>query len=45
MSNPFFKNQGPIKILEIQREGKRPKKINEFLLGSKIKKGSSLKDA
>jgi len=34
-----------IKILEIQREGKRPQKINEFLLGSKIKKGSSLKDA
>ena len=34
-----------IKILEIQREGKRPQKINEFLLGSKIKKGSNLKDA
>ena len=36
---------GAIKILEIQREGKRPQKINEFSLGSKIKKGSSLKDA
>ena len=29
-----------IKILEIQREGKRPQKINEFMLGSRIKKGS-----
>ena len=37
--------KGAIKILEIQREGKRPQKINEFSLGSKIKKGSSLKDA
>ena len=36
---------GSIKILEIQREGKRPQKINEFLLGSKIIKGSNLKDA
>ena len=32
-----------IKILEIQREGKRPQKINEFILGSKITKGSILK--
>jgi len=31
-----------IKILEIQREGKRPQKISEFILGSKIKKGSVL---
>ena len=37
--------EGAIKILEIQREGKRPQKINEFLLGSKIIKGSNLKDA
>ena len=36
---------GSIKILEIQREGKRPQKVNEFLLGSKIIKGSNLKDA
>ena len=36
---------GSIKILEIQREGKRPQKANEFLLGSKIVKGSNLKDA
>ena len=31
-----------IKILEIQREGKRPQNINEFILGSKIKKESNL---
>ena len=31
-----------IKILEIQREGKRIQTINEFILGSQIKKGSSL---
>ena len=36
--------EGSIKILEIQREGKRPQKINEFILGSKIKKGSNLKN-
>ena len=35
------KNQS-IKILEIQRQGKRPQKINEFMLGSQIKKGSKL---
>ncbi len=29
-----------IKIIEIQREGKRVQKINEFILGSQIKKGS-----
>ena len=33
-----------IKILEIQRQGKLPQKINEFMLGSQIKKGSSLKN-
>ena len=31
-----------VKILEIQREGKRPQNINEFMLGSQIKKGSNL---
>ena len=44
----YFKvacNNKSIKILEIQRQGKRPQKINEFILGSQIKKGSSLKDA
>ena len=33
-------NNQSIKILEIQRQGKKPQKINEFMLGSKIKKGS-----
>ena len=36
--------RGSIKIIEIQREGKRPQKINEFMPGSQIKKGSILKD-
>ena len=31
-----------LKILEIQREGKRAQKTNEFILGTKIKKGSDL---
>ena len=31
-----------IKILEIQRQGKKPQKISEFMLGSLIKKGSVL---
>ena len=35
------KNQS-IKILEIQRQGKRPQKISEFMLGSQIKKGLKL---
>ena len=34
-----------IKILEIQREGKKAQKINEFILGSQIKKGSDLNNA
>jgi len=38
-------NDKSIKILEIQREGKRPQNINEFMLGSQIKKGSNLKNA
>tara|TARA_Y100000590_G_scaffold444462_1_gene575236 strand:- start:1026 stop:1955 length:930 start_codon:yes stop_codon:yes gene_type:complete len=33
-----------IKILEIQREGKKPQKINEFLPGSQIQKGTKLLD-
>ena len=33
------KNQS-LKVLEIQREGRKPQKVNEFMLGSKIKKGS-----
>ena len=38
-------NNKSIKILEIQREGKRPQKINEFMLGSQIKVGSNLNNA
>jgi len=34
-----------VKILEIQREGKRPQNINEFMLGSQIKKGTNLNNA
>ena len=32
-------NKQSVKILEIQRQGKKPQKIGEFMLGSKIKKG------
>ena len=38
-------NKRSIKILEIQRQGKRPQNIGEFMLGSQIKKGSSLNNA
>ena len=31
-----------IKVMEIQREGKRPQNINEFMLGSRIKKGQQI---
>ncbi len=34
-----------IKILEIQRQGKKSQNINEFMLGSRIKKGSNLTNA
>ncbi len=34
--------EGSLKIVEIQREGKKVQKIGEFLLGSRIKKGSNL---
>tara|TARA_B100001063_G_C16663786_1_gene502491 strand:- start:150 stop:1061 length:912 start_codon:yes stop_codon:yes gene_type:complete len=33
-------NNLSLKILEIQREGKKPQKISEFILGSQIKRGS-----
>ena len=33
-------NNQSIKVLEIQRQGKKPQKIGEFMLGSQIKKGS-----
>ncbi len=35
-------NNQTIKILEIQRQGKNPQKVSEFILGSKIKKGSMI---
>jgi len=38
-------NNKSIKILKIQRQGKRPQNINEFMLGSQIKKGSNLNNA
>ena len=34
--------ENSIKILEIQREGKKPQNINEFILGSRIQKGTNL---
>ena len=38
-------NDKSIKVIEIQRQGKRPQNINEFMLGSQIKKGSQLNNA
>jgi methionyl-tRNA formyltransferase len=38
-------NQKSIKVLEIQRQGKRPQNIGEFMLGSQIKRGSNLSNA
>ena len=35
-------NNESIKIIEIQRQGKKPQKIGEFMLGSQIRKGSRL---
>ena len=34
--------EGSIKVISIQREGKRAQQINEFLLGTKIKKGDNI---
>ncbi len=36
--------ENSIKILEIQRESKKPQKINEFIQGSQIHKGTNLFD-
>ena len=36
------KNNQSIKILEIQRQGKKPQKIGEFMLGSQIKTRSMI---
>ena len=38
-------NKKSIKVLEIQRQGKRTQNIGEFMLGSQIKKGSNLNNA
>ena len=38
-------NGQSIKILEIQRQGRRSQKIDEFILGSQIKKGFLVSDA
>ena len=38
-------NKKSIKILEIQRQGKRPQNIGEFMFGSQCKKGSNLSNA
>ena len=37
-------NKKSIKILDIQRQGKRTQNVGEFMLGSQIKKGSNLND-
>ena len=38
-------NNQSIKVIEIQRQGKKPQKIGEFMLGSQIKKGSIISNA
>ena len=35
-------NEKSIKVIEIQRQGKKPQNINEFVLGSQIIKGLRL---
>ena len=35
-------NKKSIKVLDIQRQGKKPQNISEFMLGSQIKKGINL---
>ena len=35
-------NNQSIKVTEVQREGKKPQNISEFMLGSQIKKGSKI---
>jgi methionyl-tRNA formyltransferase len=36
----FVWDKQTIKIKEIQRQGKKPQNIGEFMLGSQIKKGA-----
>ena len=38
-------NENSIKVLKIQREGRKPQKIKEFILGTKMKKGTNLNNA
>ena len=38
-------NKKSIKVLEIQRQGKKPQNISEFMLGSQIIEGSNLNNA
>ncbi len=38
-------NKKSIKVINIQRQGKKPQNISEFMLGSQIKKGSNLNNA
>ena len=38
-------NKKSIKVLQIQRQGKRPQNTGEFMLGSQIKKNSNLNNA
>tara|TARA_B110000211_G_scaffold162536_1_gene183687 strand:- start:647 stop:1579 length:933 start_codon:yes stop_codon:yes gene_type:complete len=38
-------NKKSIKVLEVQRQGKRPQSISEFMLGSRIKRGANLNNA
>tara|TARA_B100000427_G_scaffold246122_1_gene209153 strand:- start:6692 stop:7621 length:930 start_codon:yes stop_codon:yes gene_type:complete len=37
-------SENSIKVLEIQREGKKVQKASEFMLGTKLKKGTNLND-
>ena len=32
-------NNKSIRVIEIQRQGKKPQKVGDFMLGSQIKKG------
>ena len=37
-------SENSIRVLEIQREGKKPQKTSEFMLGTQMKKGTNLND-
>ena len=38
-------NENSIKILKIQREGKKVQKMGEFMRGTQMKKGTNLNNA